>query len=322
MDDRFLVADVGATHSRFALADGQLLVSRVLRLPTLDHDEAETLIAAARDGLGFDLLSGCCIAMAGPVQNGRGTITNATLELDCDDLSARLGCPSAVVNDFFALARAVPELKHLQQIGGGESADGVRALLGPGSGLGMSVLIPAGQVNSPVVVLASEGGHADMAPGSPLEMEVLQILGNRLPHVSWESVLSGPGLVNLYAAVCTVWGAKPETVTAEWITAKGVNVDEPICHQVLELFFSFLGAAAGNLALTVCAEGGVYIGGGIVPAIVRANVDFAAASPLRRRFEERGALADYAARIPLYVILDEDPGLLGALACLPFRPPR
>ena len=315
MADQFLIADIGATHSRFALADGELVVSEVLRLATSEHDDAESLIAAARDGLGFVRLDGCCIAMAGPVQDGRGAVTNATLALDRDDLSERLGCPSVVVNDFFALAHAVPELKRLQQIGGDKHPEGVKVLLGPGSGLGMSVLIEPG--DGQMLVLPSEGGHADLAPASPLELEVLQILGDRLPHVTWESVLSGPGLVNLYSALCAIWGVEQENVTAEWVTAQGVNVDEPICHQVLELFFGFLGSAAGNLALTVCAQGGVYIGGGIVPAIVRSNPDFAATSPLRRRFEERGRLTDYAASIPLKVILDEDPGLLGALACLP-----
>ena len=319
MGRRCLIADIGATNSRFALADEGGLVSRVLRLATADHTDVGTLIAAARQGLKFGDLDGCCIAMAGPVQHGRGTITNATLNLDSADLSTLLACPSTVVNDFFALARAVPELKQLRQIGGSEAASGVKALLGPGTGLGMSVLIPPKQADGEQIVLPSEGGHGDLAPGSPLELEVLQILANQHSHVSWERVLSGPGLVNLYVALCSIWGNEPETVSAEWIASRGVNVDEPICHQVLELFFGFLGAAAGNLALTVCAEGGVYIGAGIVPAIVRAKSEYVASSPMRRRFEERGALSDYAARIPLYVILDEDPGLLGALACLPIR---
>lgn len=316
----FLVADIGATNARFALADGQALVSSVSILATAEYPDAQTLLAAARERLGFDTLQGCCIAMAGPVHAGRGVMTNAALELDAGNLSRRLGCPSFVVNDFFALARALPELTNLQQIGGREPARGVQAVLGPGSGLGMSVLLPPAVGTGARLVLPSEGGHADLAPGSPLELEVLQVLSNELAHVSWESVLSGPGLLNLYRAVCVIWGVEPEGISAEWITARGVNADEPICHQVLELFFSFLGAAAGNLAVTVCAEGGIYIGGGIVPAIVRANRGFAAASPLRRRFEERGALSDYAAQIPMYVILDEDPGLRGALACLTTQP--
>ena len=125
-------------------------------------------------------------------------------------------------------------------------------------------------------------------------------------------VLSGPGLVNLYRAGGVLWGATPLEVTSEWITQSGVDAQEPICHQVLELFFSILGGAAGNLGLTVCAEGGVYIGGGIVPQLE----EFAVASALRRRFDERGALRDYAEQIPLYLILDESPGLIGAMQCL------
>jgi glucokinase len=309
--ERFLIADIGATNARFVLADGKGFTSEVVRFPTIDHTDVQSLLTAARAALAFEALDGCCVAMAGPVQGGRGAMTNGRIRLDAEDLGARLGCPATVVNDFFALAQAVPGFKHLQQVGGDQSASGIKAVLGPGSGLGMSLLIPAGRTARDLIVLPSEGGHGDLAPGSPLEYEVMQILGTELTHVSWESVLSGPGLVNLYRALCTIWGVQPEAVSAEWISATGVNIDEPICHQVLELFFGFLGSAAGNLALTVCAEGGIYIGGGIVPALA----DFAATSPMRRRFEERGVLADYAARIPIYIILDNDPGLLGALAC-------
>lgn len=310
-----LIADIGATNARFALVEDDGDVVEIVRLATADHPDAETLLAAVHERVDFDAPGRCCVAMAGPVQNGRGAITNAALTLDADDLSTRLGCPSLVVNDFYALAHAVPALKHLRQIGGAEPAEGTRAVLGPGSGLGMSALLRAPGPTGSLFVLPSEGGHADLAPGSALELEVLQILGNELPHVSWESVLSGPGLVNLYRALCAIWGVQPDDVQPEWITARGVDADEPICHQVLELFFGFLGAAAGNLALTVCARGGVYIGGGIVPALV----EFAAASPMRRRFEERGALSAYASDMPIFIILDENPGLLGALACLQFR---
>ena len=185
-----------------------------------------------------------------------------------------------------------------------------KAVIGPGSGLGMAVLAPDGV--SDWLVFASEGGHADMAPGTPLEQEVLQILLAEHEQVSWETVLSGPGLINLYRAVCVLWDVTPLEVTAAWITHSGVDAEEPICHQVLELFFGILGGAAGNLALMVCAEGGVYVGGGIVPQLA----DFAATSALRRRFDERGALSNYAKQIPLYLILDENPGLIGALQSL------
>jgi glucokinase len=185
----------------------------------------------------------------------------------------------------------------------------VKVVLGPGSGLGMGILIPD---QGGWQVLPSEGGHADLAPGNPLEQEILSLLQAKHGSVCWETVLSGPGLVNLYEVVCQLWGSEPQAATPEWISAQGVAAIEPICHQTLELFFGLLGAAAGNLALTVCAYGGVYIGGGIVPALR----DFAATSALRRRFEECCDLAGFTKDIPIYLILDEHPGLIGALACL------
>jgi glucokinase len=313
-DAAYLVADIGGTNARLALSDGTRLTAPVVVLPTASLGNVAGLARAVRSGFDDRSLEGCCIAMAGPVRANQGSLTNVSLAISGDELGEELSCPSRVVNDFYAMARSIPFLRHLRQIGPGEPRDGVRALLGPGSGLGMAVLVTARE-GAPLV-LPSEGGHADLAPGSPLEQEVLQVLAGRLPHVSWESVLSGPGLVNLHAALCAIWGVPAEELTPEEISRQGMVVEDPICHQVLELFFGFLGAAAGNLALTVCAEGGVYIGGGIVPKLI----DFADSSPLRRRFEERGVLADYAARLPLYIIEDEFPGLLGAVACLADQP--
>ncbi len=305
----FLLADIGATNARFALASGGVL-GKTVSLPTLDARDVGELVESARKTLRYTVLSGACIAVAGPVQNGRGAITNGTLEFDAVMLTTLLKCRVSVVNDFHALARSLPVLEHLRQIGGRQQV-GLKAVIGPGSGLGMAVLMPNQATDWQVI--ASEGGHADMAPGTPLEQEVLQILLGSHDQVSWETVLSGPGLVNLYRAVCVLWGVTPLEITAEWITRKGVDAEEPICHQVLELFFSVLGGAAGNLALTVGAQGGIYIGGGIVPQLE----EFAVTSALRRRFDERGALRNYAEQIPLYLILDETPGLIGALHSLP-----
>ena len=305
----FLLADIGATNARFALGSGGELVT-TLSIPTTNVRDVGELIQSARAALGYTILSGACIAVAGPVHNGRGAITNGTLEFEAVMLSTLLKCPVSIVNDFHALARSLPVLEHLRQIGGRKEA-GLKAVIGPGSGLGMATLMPRGATGWQVI--ASEGGHADMAPGTPLEQEILQILLGSQEQVSWETVLSGPGLVNLYRAVCVLWGVTALEITAEWITRKGVDAEEPICHQVLELFFSILGGAAGNLALTVGAQGGIYIGGGIVPQLE----DFAVTSALRRRFDERGALRDYAEKIPLYLILDDNPGLIGALQSLP-----
>ena len=318
---RYLLADVGATHTRLALAGPTGLQGQAVRLATVDFSDAAGLLAAAQRWLDIHDLSGACVVLAGPVERQIGSLTNGRLCLDAADLTRQLGCPVKLVNDFCALALSLPMLQSLRQIGGHASPtlarsavpsaepSAVKVVIGPGSGLGMGILVPE---SGGWRALASEGGHGDLAPGSHLEMELLALLQAEHGHVSWESVLSGPGLVRLYRAVCALWGVRAETVTPEWISANGVDAAEPVCHQTLEVFFGLLGGAAGNLALVLGAKGGVYIGGGIVPQLA----DFAAASPLRRRFEERGPLSSYAADIPMWIIMDPEPGLLGALECL------
>lgn len=305
----FLVADVGATNARFSWAHRQGLRGEPVQLATADFADSDALLDAVLARLERRTPKAAALAIAGPVSAGRGRMTNRPLSFDAGTLSRRLGCPVTVVNDFHAVARALPDLEQLVQIGGAVPKPGVKAVLGPGSGLGMGLLAP---LNGGWHVLASEGGHGDLAPGSPLETEILSVLQASYGHVSWETALSGRGLVRLYRAVCGVWGVEPEDLAAEQITARGVDAGEPVCHQTLEVFFSLLGGAAGNLALTVCAQGGVYVAGGIVPDLA----EFAAASPIRRRFDERGPMADMVRAIPLYLILDPAPGLTGALGCL------
>lgn len=308
-EDCQLIADIGATHARLAIVDQTGW--RSATFATTEYATAAQLLEAAAAQLGYTQLRGSCFAVAGPVFEGSATITNGHLKFVTTELAALLGCPVKVVNDFYAIGCGIPVFSDLLQLGGSAEggADAVKVVLGPGSGLGMAILVPA---RSGWQVLPSEGGHADLAPGNPLEQEILSLLQVKHENVCWETVLSGPGLVNLYEVVCQLWGSEPHAATPEWISAQGVAADDPICHQTLDLFFGLLGAAAGNLALTVCAHGGVYIGGGIVPALR----DFAVESPLRRRFEERCGLADFAEDIPIYLILDENPGLIGALACL------
>lgn len=308
----YLVADIGATNARFRLAGPHGWCGDPVRLSTGDFTTSGALLEAALDALGRPVLQQACLAIAGPVRRGRGRITNGTLEFHEDVAGRHLDCGVLVINDFHALARSLPLLEDLRQIGGaGEPAaeGGLKAVLGPGSGLGMGLLAerPGGWQ-----VLVSEGGHADLAPGNPLEVELLSVLQAAHGQVSWETVLCGPGLVRLYHAVCQLWGMPPDDLTAERITALGLHAEEPVCHQTLEIFFALLGAAAGNLALTAWAVGGVYLGGGIVPAMV----EFAAQSPLRRRFDERGPMTDLVREIPLFVVLDPAPGLAGALGCL------
>ena len=165
-------------------------------------------------------------------------------------------------------------------------------------------------------MVASEGGHADLAPGSHLEAELWGLLTAEHGHVCWETVLCGSGLQRLYGAVSALWGSRPQPLSAEQISSQGQSMADPVCHQTLETFCSLLGAAAGNLALTVAASGGVYLAGGIVPSML----EFVLASPLRRRFEERGEMSSFVKQIPLLIITEENPGLSGAAWCLAQSP--
>ena len=295
-----LVADIGATNARFALATEGRIESDVVVLPTSTPQLLEAAFAQFSD------VTSACLAVAGPVAGGRATITNANLSFAEPELTAMLGCPVKLINDFAAVSYSTRVARSLVQVGSGEvDPVGVRAAIGPGSGLGMGILVPT---SNGWIALDSEGGHADLAVASALEAELWSVLSAQASPVTWESVLSGPGIVRLHQAVCSVWGAPTEPLTSERIVALGVGVEDPVCHQTLEVFLGWLGAAAGALALTVCARGGTYIAGGIVPTIA----DQLASSPMRRRFDDRGPMAELARALPLFVICDEYPGLLGA----------
>lgn len=307
-----LVGDVGATNARFRLASPtREWVSDLLILPTANYSSGEQLLSDVYTRLQSPILKSCVIVAAGPASADGTAISmiNAKLGFDQATAQAQLGVIPKFHNDFFAQALSIPHLQDLLLIGGDASCSGVRAILGAGSGLGMATLVPTG--SHQWTVLSSEGGHGDLAPGSFLEVELYSALAQEHPHVSWETVLSGSGMVNLYQAMSSIWGVQPSLETPELIVEQGLAGD-PLCHQTLESFAGFLGGAAGNLALTVGARGGIYISGGIAPKLA----ELLPSSPLRRRFDERGALSAYVREIPLYLVKDEHPGMLGAMHSL------
>ena len=294
-------ADIGATQARFRVDMGGVGTDRICA--TGDCEDAIALVAA---GLGDTAVEVLCVAVGGPVTDGRARLTNGVLEFDEQAMARALGIERVVVvNDLVALGTEVPYLggESLRVLGGAKVGAGARAVIAPGTGLGMALVTAAGSV------LPSEGGHAPFAPADPLEQELLGVLAAELGYVSWELVLSGPGIANLYRAVCAVWGAAPEELTPRDITARGLALSDPVCHQTLETYSAVLGNAAGALCVTGCARGGVYLGGGIPPRIA----DFLAGSGFRRRFEERGRMTDYVRDIGTAIILDDGAGLAGAL---------
>jgi glucokinase len=182
-------------------------------------------------------------------------------------------------------------------------------VLGPGSGLGVSGLIPAGAGWIP---LAGEGGHATVAPATDRESAVLDRMRRHFDHVSAERVLSGPGLVNLYNTLAALDGVPSRGYMAAQITDPEIGAADPVCAEATSLFCAMLGTIAGNLALTLGARGGIYIGGGIVPRLGQRFVR----SPFRARFEAKGRFSEYLAVIPTWVVTHPLPAFLGCAAVL------
>ena len=222
-----------------------------------------------------------------------------------------------VINDFTALAMSLTALApgDLRAVGTGRAVAGApMALLGPGTGLGVSGLLPQGGGRWSAV--SGEGGHVTLAATDEHEAAILAVLRQRFGHVSAERVLSGAGLVNLYGAQCAVNGVAALQLSPSDVTDAALDGSDPLCAQAVQRFTVFLGNAAGNLALTLGARGGVFIGGGIVP---RLGEHFDAAL-FRQHFEAKGRFADYLKAMPTSVITAAAPALIGASNALDLMP--
>jgi glucokinase len=312
-----LVADIGGTNARFALvaADGRLSPPVVLK--TADHPSLEAALAAFLAGAAAEhggplALEAAALCAAGPVEGGRVEMTNCPWTVSVEAVRRALGIERvALINDFTAVALALPGLSEDErhQIGGGvPEAGSPIGVLGPGTGLGVSGLVPA--PDGSWIALSGEGGHADLAPSNPREIAVLSELMARHGHVSAERVLSGPGLENLYAALAALDGRPAEPAPDAREIAERARAGKcPIARETVALFCGWLGAVAGDLALILGARGGVYIAGGIVPRW-RA-LGLLDEGLLRRRFEAKGRFRDWLAPVPLYLVTVPEPALIG-----------
>jgi glucokinase len=247
------------------------------------------------------------IAVAAPVIGDKVTMMNAPWTFSIDAVKTHYGWSALhVVNDFVANALAVPQLQEADfvQIGHGTPADGEAvAVLGPGTGLGVAGLVRCG---GKWTAIAGEGGHATLAPMDSREAAIIDILRRQYAHVSAERVLSGPGLANLYDALCELAGKPAAPLTPERITDLYPGCD-PQCRETVMMFFAMLGTFAGSVALTFGARGGVYIMGGIIPKILGTFMQ----SSFRERFEFRGRYRAYLTDIPTYVVTRPNPAFLG-----------
>ena len=308
-----LVGDVGGTNARFALVGADGVPEPPTVFPTGGHP---TLVAAVRaflDARGSPALESAAIAVANPVTGDLAKLTNNDWSFSISATRDALGLDVLhVVNDFTALALSVPYLPadEREQVGRGEARPRhAIAVLGPGTGLGVSGLVPCGERWS---ALAGEGGHVSFAPQDARERELLARLAARFDHVSLERLLSGPGLVNVATALREIDALEPVALTPAEITARAASGQDPVCVETLELFCRALGACAGDLVLSLGAEGGCYVGGGIVP---RLGERFAR-SGFRAAFEAKGRMRPYLERIPTFVIRSPWPALAGAARLL------
>lgn len=316
--DARLLADVGGTNARFAWQDHDgAEITDVLILPCADHATLADALRSYLARVGRSAPPACSIAIANPVHGDHVAMTNHHWTFSIAALKAEIGFERLlVVNDFTALALALPLLRddEREQVGG-KSARPKAAigLIGPGTGLGVSGLLPDGRGGW--VPLQGEGGHVTLAGATLREDAVLHVLARRYGHASAERAVCGQGLVDIHDALAEIdgpGGTLPVRSAAD-ISAAALAGRDARCVETAQLFCAFLGSAAGNLALTLGAKGGVYIGGGIVP---RLGAMFAA-SPFRTRFEAKGRFADYLAEIPVFVIrAQRSPALLGAARAL------
>ncbi|KQW36522.1 glucokinase [Rhizobacter sp. Root404] len=313
-----VLGDVGGTNARFAWQDGDGAPLRdIATIPTADHPSLAAALAHYLHGLERAAPPWCAIGIANPITGDHVQMTNSHWSFSIEAVRRELGFERLVViNDFTALALAIPDLApgDLRQLGGAAAVDGGPiALVGPGTGLGVSGLVPGSEAGR-WVALQGEGGHVTLAATNDREAAVLGVLRERFGHASAERAVSGQGLEALHAALCTLDGADDAAPpTAAEISRLGLAGSDARCVEVLDLFCAFLGNVAGNLALTLGARGGVYIGGGIVPRLG----DAFARSRFRACFEDKGRFRGYLASIPVYVIHAEvSPALLGAARAL------
>lgn len=312
-----LVADVGGTHVRFA---SQLLAGGPLQArasyPCADFPGLWEVMQHHLQAQGLERPRACAIGIATVITGDQVQMTNRHWAFSIATLQRSLGAERLlVINDFTALALALPVLapQDRRQVGGGPAVEGAPiGLLGPGTGLGVSGLLPGVGGGAPVP-LAGEGGHVTLVSFEPEEEAVLKHLQQRFGHVSAERALSGPGLENLHQALAEVRGQAGQARCAAQITA----ASDALAHDTVQLFCSLLGSVAGNLALTLGARGGLYIGGGIVPRLGE-RFD---RSRFRERFEAKGRFRDYLAAIPAFVVnVSDQAALLGACRALDVLP--
>ena len=325
MNEPVLIADIGGTNARFALAEPgerRPILSRITRLATADFDRLDQAAAHYLSGLELHPTR-AAIAVASPVQGEEIQLTNRAWSFNRRELAASLGLEELhILNDFGAIARAVTQLQPGEyECLGGPTRDELEmpiSVVGPGTGLGMSLLVQCSPGTSQVV--ETEGGHISYAPLGSEEQRIHQWLSARHGRVSVERALSGPGLAEIHAALSGMPPEKSDSPDSALrppaeIVAAALSGDEPLARATLARFCAILGSVAGDAALIHGARS-MAVAGGIVPRFI----PFLKASAFRERFLDKGRFAAHLEGVQVIVMTHPEPGLLGtALSMLPSR---
>lgn len=314
-----LLGDIGGTNARWAWQASSGAELEDISIQPCGASASLELSAKAylnSHGRPQPLWAGIGVATA--ITGDEVRMTNNDWRFSISAFQQSLGLERClVVNDFTSLALSLPALKatDLRAIGGGVAvSDRSFALIGPGTGLGVSGLIADGKGH--FTALSGEGGHVTLAASDEGEAALLGALRSAFDHVSAERVLSGQGLVNLYHAVCTVEGVAPQALGPVDVTNAAIAKTDAHCVAAVEYFTRFLGNVAGNLTLTLGALGGLYIGGGIVPRLGLAFDEVL----FRQQFEAKGRYQAMLQDVPVWLITASTPALLGASRALDVLP--
>ena len=315
-----LAGDIGGTKTVIGLFEdtgGHLKAVREETFPSQSHGSLQEILERFLDSASRPPLRTACFGVAGPVVEGRSKITNLPWELDERTLASALQVPRAkLLNDLEAAAFGMLYLDpiDLRLLQPGLTREGNIAVIAAGTGLGEAILYWDGERHHP---LASEGGHSDFAPQSGIEVELLIYLRREFGHVSYERVLSGPGLLNIYNFLReSGFALEPEWLRSQiaqgdpgaMVAQLGLAREHPLCTRALDLFTSVYGAEAGNLALKALTVGGVYVGGGIAPKILAKLQD----GTFAHAFNDKGRFAELMRSIEVKVALNPRAPLIGA----------
>lgn len=310
---RGLVADLGGTNARFAQAEvtpsGEVRITDIIRLKARDYPTADGAIEAYLAQTAAGTMQFVSIACAGPVRNGRVALTNLGWSLSKADLHPRLNAGSThLLNDLAAVAWAAPQLEvgDLRPIGDRPAPIGgaVIAVLGVGTGTNCAAFVDG---DGDGKVLVGESGHISFAPQDETEVAIWRHLMNRFGRVSIERLVSGPGLLNIYQALCDMAGRAPTYTSSEEVSA-AADKDDPTAEETVLCFCRVLGAISGDFVLTYGATA-LYVAGGIAPGLISTPNRRAA---FRERFENKGRFRNYLEEIGAFVILHPHAALLGA----------